>query len=414
MDSKAWWEVIDFCPLGQDYNSEIESWCGQALQIKALRDGGTVYQKSAKGAPLLKSEELVSKITDLGGRLVFVNDDRMMGNIAIYCWDNAYLKLNTSNSTLYISFATNDLQLFQSIETLTKSALGKKVSSGRAFVLIQTQEGIRLSSIGTAAIPFEPLNYNEPVVAAYQHVVQDLQTISPCGRLTILDGAPGTGKSFLIRALLSDVPNALFIIVPSQMVSELSGPTLVPTILETKEDLDTSTEDVTPIVFIIEDADACLAPRAADNMQSISSLLNFSDGIMGAMMDIRLICTTNATVTEMDDAIMRPGRLCRRIEVDGLNHEQAKAIYHRLTGQHDLELDKKIRYTLAEVYKMARDDGWQLEKPHKTAGFMISNENSKTTTSTKDAMPPSEKERVLKTIDDVFKKAGFGKKKEPK
>jgi ATP-dependent Zn protease len=105
-----------------------------------------------------------------------------------------------------------------------------------------------------------------------------------------------------------------------------------------------------PIIMIIEDGDICLVPRKNDNISSITSLLNLSDGILGTIMDIKMIISTNADIEEMDQAILRPGRLCKNIHVGSLEYEQANRVYRRLMQKEDVSLEFRKRYTLAEIY----------------------------------------------------------------
>ncbi len=47
-------------------------------------------------------------------------------------------------------------------------------------------------------------------------------------------------------------------------------------------------------MLIVEDADECLVQRGSDNMSTIASVLNISDGILGSILDVRVLATTNA------------------------------------------------------------------------------------------------------------------------
>src|SRR6202020_1235269 len=104
-----------------------------------------------------------------------------------------------------------------------------------------------------------------------------------------------------------------------------------------------------PVVLIVEDADDCLVPRGTDNMSQIAALLNLSDGLVGSAFDIRRLATTTAKVTEVDSAILRPGRLCRRIEVPPLQPDHATDILRGLLGAEPRVVFRKP-VTLAEVY----------------------------------------------------------------
>ena len=113
------------------------------------------------------------------------------------------------------------------------------------------------------------------------------------------------------------------------------------------------------MVFIIEDADEVLAPRQGDNMSAVSVMLNLGDGILGKLLDVRIVATTNAHRQELDEAIMRPGRLSASVAVGPVPYEKAKAIFERLAPGKEL---KEKAYTLAEIYSKARDEGWEPPK----------------------------------------------------
>jgi hypothetical protein len=59
--------------------------------------------------------------------------------------------------------------------------------------------------------------------------------------------------------------------------------------------------------------------------------------------------------------LLRPGRLCKIVEVPELQREQANQVYSRLTGK-DHSFDSKT-VTLADVYHQAAKDGTLETKP---------------------------------------------------
>jgi len=111
--------------------------------------------------------------------------------------------------------------------------------------------------------------------------------------------------------------------------------------------------------MVIEDGDVCLVPRRNDNISAIAALLNLSDGILGSMIDIKMVISTNAEIKDLDQAILRPGRLCRDIHVGPLPFEQANKVYQRLTGRKAVSLDEAMDYrdyyTLAEIYDVVNN-----------------------------------------------------------
>ena len=92
--------------------------------------------------------------------------------------------------------------------------------------------------------------------------------------------------------------------------------------------------------------------RAGDNYFQLSDLLNLADGIPGELLDIRIIATTNARRLDIDEAVLRPGRLARRVEFNLLGPGHAQRVYDRLTSTNG-----KLKFsgpaTLADVYASA-------------------------------------------------------------
>jgi len=88
--------------------------------------------------------------------------------------------------------------------------------------------------------------------------------------------------------------------------------------------------------------------------------------LLGEMLDVRIIATTNASKMELDGAITRPGRMCQHIEFESLDVKTATKLYNKLTKKKTAPI--KTPLTLAEVYRMAREDGWVPPKPKKGQG----------------------------------------------
>jgi hypothetical protein len=251
-----------------------------------------------------------------------------------------------------ISLASTEEKVFKNIAKLCSGILTHdNPKEGFVYALAKGMMGYNLTRIGAAGTPLERGNYDAKVLAGYDHVVADLKAESPCGRLIIMAGMPGTGKTFLVRSLLTDIPKAAFVIVPSHMVKELGSPELLPALASARRDGLTG-----PMAMIIEDADKVLVNREAGDMAAISSLLNLGDGILGQVLDVRLIATTNAGTLEMDEATRREGRLCSYIDVGPLQANQADNIVQRLLGKRAGKFTGPS--TLAQAYKAARNAGW--------------------------------------------------------
>lgn len=82
--------------------------------------------------------------------------------------------------------------------------------------------------------------------------------------------------------------------------------------------------------------------------------VSLSDGLIGAAFDIRILATTNAKTVEIDAAVTRPGRLCRRMEVPPLAPVHATEVLAGLLGRAPRSAFRRPT-TLAEIYAAARD-----------------------------------------------------------
>jgi len=141
--------------------------------------------------------------------------------------------------------------------------------------------------------------------------------------------------------------------VPSTMVATMGDPEFMSFMVNFKER--ESLEG--PLIMLLEDADKCLVRREKTDMASISTMLNMSDGILGELLDLRIIATTNAMETEFDPAITRAGRLSAHVKVGTLSIEQANSVLKRLVP--DTTETALQECKLTHIYKMAYDLGWR-------------------------------------------------------
>ena len=118
----------------------------------------------------------------------------------------------------------------------------------KTISLLVVEDGM-IDSYPMPSFRTDPLireNYTQNVLDGYDHIIQQLASEKPNGRLHLLEGKPGTGKSRLVSSLILDT-NARFIIVPSLEASQLVSPSFMTFLAGQSEGLDV------PIVLIIED-----------------------------------------------------------------------------------------------------------------------------------------------------------------
>jgi hypothetical protein len=299
----------------------------------------------------------------------------------LFLMDDGVVEITTNKlKHISLNLATTNTTLATACkEIITKNFTGPS-KKGYVFAIMRNAKGsLDLTKIGYAGIPLEKGNYTPELIKDYEYIVDDLKSPDPSGRIVILDGTPGTGKTFLVRSLLMEVQDAMFVIVPPGMVSSIGGPDLLPLLCKTRE----SYNKKGPTILVLEDAEQCLAPRQFDNISSISSILNLGDGIFGSLFDVRIIATTNAKAKDIDPAIVREGRLSKRVNVGTLTYEEANVIFRRLVKddmkdmphqeyeRNPMKPTKVEEITLARVYKMARNAGWRPEPQVKMEGPLL-------------------------------------------
>lgn len=291
----------------------------------------------------------------------------------VYQWAQGVIEQTEwSGETRFVVASTQESDLVTVLE-----ALGALLSptTGRADISVITQghSGPYLCTVGKGGTPLIRDNYTPDITRAFDHIVQDIESCTPCGRLVILTGHPGTGKTYFIEGIINAQIHCRYVLLPPAILASVAAPELLRALLPEEGPPGRSRgpeRNRVPIVLVIEDADQCLMSRDPSNLPAISTILNLADGILGRTLDIRIIATSNAAKTDIDPALLRDGRLCRALDIKPLTHDHAQAIYarevQRLTGQAPTEpLPPKINtttagfsrpgvYTLADIYRLAK------------------------------------------------------------
>eukprot|EP00123_Amoebidium_parasiticum_P015212 comp22836_c3_seq1/m.35947 comp22836_c3_seq1/g.35947 ORF comp22836_c3_seq1/g.35947 comp22836_c3_seq1/m.35947 type:complete len:440 (-) comp22836_c3_seq1:45-1364(-) len=167
----------------------------------------------------------------------------------------------------------------------------------------------------------------------------------------ILYGPPGTGKTLLAKAVANQTSATFLRVVGSELIQKYlgDGPKLV-------RELFRVAEDHAPSIVFIDEIDAVGTKRYDSNsggereiQRTMLELLNQLDGF-DSRGDVKVIMATNRIET-LDPALIRPGRIDRKIEFPLPDEKTKRRIFgihtSRMTLADDVDLEELI---------MAKDD----------------------------------------------------------
>lgn len=174
--------------------------------------------------------------------------------------------------------------------------------------------------------------------------------------LAIIHGKPGTGKTTILRKMITDNRyKRNFILMDKNMFNNM-----------TDRDFMMYLIDHSGSVLIFEDCEAMLVKREEGNSK-IDTILNISDGILGDMLNLKIICTFNAEMIDIDEALLRKGRLKYIYEMKPLEHDKAVALAKKVGIDPETLPDGPV--SLADIYNANIDNNNNKPKEKTTVGF---------------------------------------------
>lgn len=183
------------------------------------------------------------------------------------------------------------------------------------------------------------LNYGKDFVKINEKLIKSLNENH--SGLYMFHGPPGTGKSTYIK-YLSSVLKKDVIFFPTGLVGNLTNPDIINLLIKKQN-----------CILILEDAEKAIIKREVNSEASlVSSLLNMTDGILGDVLKLNVIVTYNCKRTEIDEALLRKGRLKAEhsfmpLSVDNVN---------KISKKYNLKIDTKEEMTIADIFNYKKDE----------------------------------------------------------
>lgn len=183
----------------------------------------------------------------------------------------------------------------------------------------------------------------------HPELYEDIGIKPPKG--VILYGEPGTGKTLLAKAVANSTSATFLRVVGSELIQKYlgDGPKLVRELFRVADDL-------SPSIVFIDEIDAVGTKRydahsggEREIQRTMLELLNQLDGF-DARADVKVILATNK-IESLDPALLRPGRIDRKIEFPLPDIKTRRRIFQIHTSKMTLADDVNL-----EEFVMTKDE----------------------------------------------------------
>lgn len=267
-------------------------------------------------------------------------------------YDGFVSKNNVYSARMYAMFDKETVALKKYKDYCRNNRI-KEEKNGVLNLLCKTCNGFELRefNIKDPNIDFN-CNYNEDFKQINEVIIERLRKKDEKG-LVLLHSKPGMGKTSYIRHLINNVDNKRVIYMPPDLTRELSNPDLIPFL-----------STVPNSIIIVEDAENVLMKRNGQQNQSISNILNLSDGLLSDCLNIQIVATFNTEILNIDEALLRKGRLIAKYEFKELTDDRKSNLAKKL----NIPVNKS-NSTLAEIYNSTTPE-FVTPKSKKKIGFI--------------------------------------------
>ena len=265
------------------------------------------------------------------------------------------LEMGDGYAELY--FTNPNGPLYKSLLTKFKGLRGGKRMRPQEINLITRGEyGLELTRMDVKRTKLDiDLFYEDNFKEVHQTILRRLNKKDDKG-IVLLHGIPGTGKTTYLRYLVGKIKKKV-LFIPPDMASQIVNPDLVRLLVDNPN-----------CVLIIEDAENIIMQRQPGSDSAVSNLLNISDGLLSDFLNVQIICTFNSSLSVVDNALLRKGRLIAKYEFGKLSVPKAQ----RLSEHTGSPLRVITPMSVAEIMNQT-EKSYEQERPR--IGFRVGEMN---------------------------------------
>ncbi len=254
----------------------------------------------------------------------------------------------------YIYFVFNEKHhdvVLKAMKALSKFTKVEK-KTNHINIVIEENGSYHLKSFEVKKPKFNLEDNYDDVNEIHKNLIKRLNTKGDKG-IALFYGEPGCGKTNYIRYLLTQIKKTV-IYLPPDMASHISSPSFIPFLMNYPNS-----------VLVIEDAENIIKKRETGGSQSIANLLNLGDGLLSDILNIQIVGTFNCNYRDIDEALLRKGRLICKHEFQKLSVEKGQKLSKKLGFKTTITEPM----TLSDIYNQ---DDVSYKTVRKSVGFTLS------------------------------------------